>query len=450
MFEKVLIANRGEIALRVARACRELGIKTVGVYSTADQDSAVLRHVDEQVRIGPPPSRQSYMNAAAVVEAALRTGAQAVHPGYGFLSEDPDFAEICAANDLTFIGPRPEVMESLGNKASARALMQDAGLPLLPGSVEGVQSATEARELADSIGYPVILKAAAGGGGRGMAVIHDPDEVAPTYLEIRATAQALFGDPTVYLERYLERTRHVEVQVLCDGHGNGVHLGTRDCSAQRRNQKLIEEAPAPNLRPEVLEAVAADAVRGALAVDFSGVGTFEFLVDPDQNHYFMEINSRIQVEHPVTEMVSGIDLIHEQLHVASGGELRLAQDDIVLRGVSLECRVNAEDPARGFVPTPGTLERFTPPGGPFTRVDTHGFAGYRVSPHYDSLLAKVIVWAPGRDEAIARMDRALAEFDLSGPGVKTTLPALRQILADPEFRAAEHSTALVGRLLPTP
>ncbi len=447
MFEKVLIANRGEIALRVARACRELGIPTVAVYSTADSGSAVLRHVDESVQIGPAPSRHSYQNAAAIIEAALQTGADAIHPGYGFLSEDPDFAEICAENGLVFIGPRPEVMAALGDKSIARALMRRAGLPLLPGSVETLATAAEAKAVADGIGYPVIIKGAGGGGGRGMTVVRSPEEFARAYAETRAAAQAIFGDDRVYVERYLERARHVEVQILCDAQGNGIHFGTRDCSVQRRHQKLVEEAPAPELSAATLDAMAEAAVRGALEVGFTGVGTFEFLVDQDERFYFMEINSRIQVEHPVTEMVTGVDLIHEQLHVAAGMPLRLRQEDVVLRGVSIECRVNAEDPDRQFAPTPGILERFVPPGGPFTRVDTHGFPGYRVGPHYDSLLAKVVVWAPERDVALSRMERALREFEVSGPGVKTTIPFLLRVLGDTRFRKAQHSTALVDRLL---
>jgi acetyl-CoA carboxylase, biotin carboxylase subunit len=445
-FKKVLVANRGEIALRVIRACRELGLSTVAVYSTADGDSAAVREADESVCIGPAPALRSYQNAAAITEAALQAGADAVHPGYGFLSEDPDFAEICVDNDLIFIGPVPEVMRALGDKSTARSLMQEADLPLLPGSVETIDAAAPAKDYADSIGYPVIIKAAAGGGGRGMTVVTSPETFLDDYARTRATGQAVFGDDRVYVERYLERARHVEVQIICDSRGNGIHLGTRDCSVQRRHQKLIEEAPAPRLAPATLEEMGRAAVRGALAVGFTGVGTFEFVVDASGRYYFMEVNSRIQVEHPVTEMITGIDLIHEQLHVADGEPLRIGQQEVAPRGVSLECRVNAEDPDRDFLPTPGVLERFTPPGGPFTRVDTHGFPGYRVSPHYDSLLAKVIVWAPDRDGAIRRMERALHEFDIAGPGLKTTIPFITRVLADPEFRTAEHCTDLVGRL----
>jgi acetyl-CoA carboxylase biotin carboxylase subunit len=446
MFEKVLIANRGEIAVRVARACRELGVRTVAVYSTADRDSAVLRLADESVCIGPPPSRHSYLNAAAVVEAALQTGADAVHPGYGFLSEDADFAEICTDNGLTFIGPPPEVLSQLGDKATARVLMQRAGLPLLPGSAQVISDATDAVATADRIGFPVILKAAAGGGGRGMTVVWDPADVVRAYRDTRRVAQNVFGDDRVYVERYLERARHVEVQFLCDAHGQGIHLGTRDCSVQRRRQKLVEEAPAPALALDTALAMCEAAAQAATGAGFTGAGTAEFLVDEDERYYFMEVNSRIQVEHPVTEMVTGVDLVHEQLRIAAGMPLRWQQADVALRGVSMECRVNAEDPQRQFAPTPAVVGRFLPPGGPFTRVDTHGFPGWRVGPDYDSLLAKVVVWGHDRDEAMHRMDRALGEFDVDGPGLATTIPFLRRVLADSEFRGATHFTGLVDRL----
>ncbi|MFF5174588.1 acetyl/propionyl/methylcrotonyl-CoA carboxylase subunit alpha [Micromonospora sp. NPDC000089] len=447
MFEKVLIANRGEIALRVLRACRELGVRTVVVYSTADADSAAVRLADETVRIGPPAPRRSYLNAAAIVEAARQTGAQAVHPGYGFLSEDADFAEICAANGLTFIGPPPQVMAALADKSTARALMRRAGLPLPAGSVRTLPTLAEAARVADEVGYPVIVKAAAGGGGRGMRVVRGPAELPRAYARTRADAQAVFGDDRVYVERYLTDARHVEVQVLCDGHGHGVHLGTRECSVQRRHQKLVEEAPAPALSPATLDTIAATALRGVLEVGFVGAGTVEFLVDEAERFHFLEINSRIQVEHPVTEMITGIDLVHEQLHVAAGVPLRLRQSDVRLHGVAVECRVNAEDPDRDFAPTPGRLERFTPPGGPFTRVDTHGYAGYLVGPHYDSLLAKVAVWAPDRELALDRLERAVGEFDIAGPGVRTTIPFVRRVLDDAAFRKGRYSTAIVDRLL---
>ncbi|MFC7550926.1 acetyl/propionyl/methylcrotonyl-CoA carboxylase subunit alpha [Plantactinospora sp. GCM10030261] len=446
MFEKLLIANRGEIAVRIARACRELGIRTVAVYSTADADDAVVRLADEAVRIGPPAARHSYLNAAAIVEAARQTGAEAVHPGYGFLAEDADFAEICADNGLVFVGPAPEVVRSFGDKARARALMASAGLPVPAGSAEALTSVAHARAAAAEVGYPVIVKCTAGGGGRGMAIARSAAELAGAYTRTRAAAHGLFGDDRVYLERYLTQARHVEVQVLCDGYGHGVHLGTRDCSVQRRHQKLVEEGPAPALSAGTLAALGAAALRGALAAGYTGVGTFEFLVDESERFHFIEANCRIQVEHPVTEMISGIDLVHEQLHLASAGALRFTQAEVRLHGVAIECRVNVEDPERDFAPAPGRLDRFVPPGGPFTRVDTHGYPGYRVGPYYDSLLAKVVTWAPERDLALDRMDRALGEFDVAGPGVRTTIPFLRRILDDAAFRKGRYSTTLVDRL----
>lgn len=446
MFSTVLVANRGEIALRIARACRELGIRTVAVYSTADRDSAVVRFADEAVHIGPAPARAGYLNMPAIVEAARRTGAQAVHPGYGFLSEDPDFAEVCEANGLTFIGPSPEVMQRLGDKAACRALMASAGLPVLPGSTGALVSAADAGETARRTGYPVILKAVAGGGGRGMAVVRDPADLGAAYRETRAHAFAVFGDDRLYLERFVEDARHVEVQVLCDRHGAAVHLGERDCSVQRRHQKLVEEAPAPNLPERLRRAMCESAVRGALAAGYTGAGTFEFVLAPDGEFHLMEVNCRLQVEHPVSEMVTGIDIVREQILIAAGLPLSLRQRDVVTRGVAVECRINAEDPARDFAPTPGTLTEFTPPGGPFVRIDTHAFTGWRIGPDYDSLLAKAVVWAPDRDQACARMDRVLAEFRITGDGVRTTAGFLRTVLDRPEFRTATHTTGLVAAM----
>jgi acetyl-CoA carboxylase biotin carboxylase subunit len=342
MFRKVLIANRGEIALRVLRACRELGIRTVAVYSTEDRESAVVRHADEAIQIGPAPAKRSYLNIPAIVEAALRTGAEAIHPGYGFLSEDADFAEICRDNGLVFVGPPSEVIARLGDKTAARTLMAEAGLPMLPGSMEPLRSVRDAQRVADDIGYPVIIKAAAGGGGRGMRVVHKSTTFAQAYQETRGTAQTLFGDSRVYVERYLPTARHVEVQVLADGAGNAIHLGERDCSVQRRHQKLIEESPAPRL-PEVLaDRMRTAAVRGALVSGYVGAGTFEFLLGPSGEFSFMEVNCRIQVEHPVTELVSGIDLVQEQLAIAAGHRLSISQQDVILRGVALECRINLD------------------------------------------------------------------------------------------------------------
>jgi acetyl-CoA carboxylase, biotin carboxylase subunit len=450
VISSVLIANRGEIAVRVARACRALGLRVIAVCSTADRDSAITRLADRTIQIGPAPARRSYLNAAAVVQAALLAGADAVHPGYGFLSEDADFAQACTESGLVFVGPPAEVIRTLGTKSTARAAMAAAGLPLLPGAVEPVPTAAEAALIAGEIGYPLIIKAVAGGGGRGMRVVLDPEELVPAFRETTADARLLFGDDRVYLERYLGGARHLEVQVLCDGHGNAVHLGVRDCSVQRRHQKLVEETPAPNLPAELTERMAEAAVRGLLAAGYVGAGTVEFLVSPDREFYFMEVNCRIQVEHPVTEMVTGVDLVAEQLRVADGARLGFGQADIRPRGAAIECRVNAEDPAHGFIPTPGTLAEFSPPGGPFVRVDTHAHAGYLIPAHYDSLLAKLIVWGADRTEALRRMDAALAEFTVAGPGVRTTIGHLRSVLAYPVFAQGRHDTRLLDEMANSP
>ncbi|GAB3921791.1 acetyl-CoA carboxylase biotin carboxylase subunit [Kribbella albertanoniae] len=445
MFTKILIANRGEIAVRVARACRELGVATVAVYSDADENSMVVRLADEAVRVGPAPAAASYLNVPNIIGAAVKTGADAIHPGYGFLSEDPYFAEICADHGITFIGPPPKVMESVGDKALARQAMTDAGLPLLPGTVDPVHTFDEAREIAEKIGYPVIIKASAGGGGRGITVVHRPEELRRSYQQTRATAQAVFRNRDVYLERYLERARHVEVQVLCDDHGNAVHLGERDCSVQRRHQKLVEEAPSPGVTPLLRERLGEAALAGARAVGYRGAGTMEFLLEDSGDFWFMEMNARIQVEHPVTELVTGIDIVAEQIRVAAGLPLSFGQDDVRITGHAVECRINAEDPARDFAPTPGLLEVFDPPGGPWTRIDTACRQGDRIPPYYDSMIAKLIVWAPTRELALARADRALDEFGVAGPGVRTTIDFQRNVLAHPEFRSGDAHTDFLTR-----
>ncbi|WP_326836041.1 acetyl-CoA carboxylase biotin carboxylase subunit [Amycolatopsis rhabdoformis] len=445
MIRSLLIANRGEIAVRVIRTCTELGIRSVVVHSSADRDSAAVRLADEAVQIGPPAAKDSYLNIPAVIEAARTRGVEAIHPGYGFLSENADFAEVCEADGLIFVGPPAKVMARLGDKSSARSLMAGVGLPLLPGSRDPLEPA-EAAALANEIGFPVIVKAVAGGGGRGMAVVWWAAEFTRAWARTRATAQAVFGDGRLYVERYLPSARHVEIQVLADQHGNVVHLGARDCSLQRRHQKLVEESPAPLLPAALLEEMGAAAVRGAEASGYVGAGTFEFLVDAEQRFSFMEVNCRLQVEHPVTEAVTGLDLVREQLRIASGEPLGYTQADVRTTGVALECRVNAEDPDRDFAPAPGVLDECRLPAGPFTRVDTHAFPGYRVPAVYDSLLAKVIVWAPDRDAAIARMRRALGEVDVRGAGVATTAPFLRDVLDHPRFRAAEHDTTFVESL----
>jgi acetyl-CoA carboxylase biotin carboxylase subunit len=449
-FDKILIANRGEIALRVARTCREMGIKTVAVHSTADRNARFVAYADEAVHIGPAPARRSYLYVPAVIEAALRTGAQAIHPGYGFLSEDADFARVCAENGITFIGPRPEVMECVGDKARVRSLMAAAGLPVLPGSDGAVPSLAEAELLAAEIGYPVIVKAAAGGGGRGIEVAPDRAALREVYRRTTAFARQVFGNGDVYIERFVPVARHVEVQLLGDESGTVLHLGERDCSLQRRNQKLVEEAPSPFLPEHLRRRLGEHAVAGARHVGYTGAGTMEFLVDPAGEPTFMEINARIQVEHPVTEMLTGVDVVREQIRVAAGERLPFGQERVDLTGAAgaaIECRINAEDPDAGFRPTPGRLTVFRPPGGPGVRVDS-GFAqGDAVPPDYDSLIAKLVVWAPTRDEAIARADRALAEFAVDGPGVRTTIPLLRRLLAQPRFRSGEHTTRFVDEFM---
>lgn len=413
--------------------------------STADVGSAVTQLADETVVVGPPPTASSYNHIPSIIGAALKTGADAIHPGYGFLSEDPFFAEICQDNGITFIGPRPDVMENVGNKATARDLMTKAGMPLLPGTIEAVGTADEAQDIADDIGYPVIIKAAAGGGGRGMAVVERREDLRSTYQTTRATAQAIFKDSAVYIERYLTTSRHTEVQILCDEFGNGVHLGERDCSVQRRHQKLIEEAPSVAVSPELRQEMGDAAVRGALAVGYTGAGTIEFLLDPEGNYTFMEMNARIQVEHPVSEVITSIDLIQNQILVASGKPLPFSQEDVRFDGHAIECRINAEDPERNFAPAPGLLEVWRPPGGPWTRVDSHCYQGYTVGAYYDSLLAKLIVWGPDRTQALDRMDRALSEFEVGGAGVKTTIDFHRQVLANPVFRAGDFNTDFIER-----
>jgi acetyl-CoA carboxylase, biotin carboxylase subunit len=449
VFDKVLIANRGEIALRVIRACRDLGIGSVAVYSTPDADAEFVRAADESVHIGPGPAAKSYLHVPNVIGAALRTGAQAIHPGYGFLSEDPYFAEICADNDIVFLGPPPEVMESVGDKSVARKLMTDAGLPLLPGTTESVDTVEQAAAIAAEIGYPVIIKAAAGGGGRGITVVHKPGDLRTAYQTTRANAQAVFKNSAVYIEKYLARARHIEVQVVCDAFGGAVHLGERDCSVQRRHQKLIEESPSPSVSPLMRQQVGEYALAGARAVGYRGAGTMEFLLDGDGRFWFMEMNARIQVEHPVTELVTSVDLIAEQLRIGYGEPLSVKQEDIEVRGHAIECRINAEDPDRGFAPTPGRLERFRTPGGPWVRVDTHCVPGTMVSPYYDSMIAKLIVWGPDRDTCIERTLRALGEFEVAGGGMTTTIPFHQRIISHPAFRGGDVATDFLEKYSPS-
>ena len=447
MFSKILVANRGEIAVRVIRACRELGIRTVAVYSTADAEALAVQLADEAVCIGPAPARNSYLHIPNVIGAALKTGADAIHPGYGFLSEDPYFSEICADNGIVFIGPPPQVMEAVGDKAQARALMAEAGLPLLPGTATPVNSLEEGYAAAEQIGYPVILKAVAGGGGRGIGVVPEFADMRHAYTTTRASARATLGDSSIYLERYLPSARHIEVQVVCDQYGNAVHLGERDCSVQRRHQKLIEEAPSPAVDAGLREELGEVALRGAKALGYRGAGTVEFLLDDDGRFWFMEMNARIQVEHPVTEMVTGVDLIREQIQVAAGQPLSVEQGSVRLTGHAIECRINAEDVARGFAPTPGRLDVFQAPSGPGTRVDTHCVPGTAIPPSYDSMIAKLITWGRDRPDALDRMRRALAELRVAGRGISTTVPFHQSVIDHPAFRAGDVRTDFLARYL---
>jgi acetyl-CoA carboxylase biotin carboxylase subunit len=442
LFQKVLIANRGEIALRVIRACRELGIATVVVHSEADRDSLHVRFADEDICIGPPPPQASYLNIPRIIAAAEITGADAIHPGYGFLAENADFAEICERSDITFIGPTAEQIRRMGDKVAARRTMIEAGVPVVPGTEEALTDARFGRKAAEGIGFPVMIKAAAGGGGKGMRIARSAGEFEGLFATANAEAEAAFGNGAIYVERLLQGARHVEIQVLGDRHGRTVHLGERDCSIQRRHQKLIEESPSPALTPELRHQMGDAAVRGVAAIGYVGAGTVEFLLEPDGNYYFLEMNTRIQVEHPVTEEVTGYDLLQEQLRVAAGERLSIP-DDVELRGHAIECRINAEDPEHNFRPTPGTITTFHPPGGLGIRVDTHVYTGYTVPPYYDSLIAKLIVRARTRDEAIERARVALEMFVIEG--VKTTIPFLEQVLDHPDFRAGDVDTQFLER-----
>ena len=444
MFRKVLIANRGEIALRVIRACQELGIRTVAVYSEADRESLHVRFADEDVCIGPPQARDSYLNIPRIIAAAEVTGADAIHPGYGFLAENAEFAEICDRSDITFIGPTAEQIRLMGDKARARETMIAAGVPVVPGSDGAIADPDEALKVAREIGFPVLVKAAAGGGGKGMRVAPDADNFKKHFQAAQTEAQAAFNDGSVYLEKYLARPRHIEIQVLGDKHGRVVHLGERECSIQRRHQKLIEESPSVAVTPKLREKMGAAAVKGAADIGYSSAGTVEFLLDDDGSFYFMEMNTRIQVEHPVTEMVTGVDLIKEQVRVAAGEKHSLPdKGGVELRGHAIECRINAEDPSRNFAPSPGQISIWHAPGGPGVRVDSHAYDGYRVPPFYDSLLGKLIVHAATRDEAITRMRLALESFIVEG--VATTIPFLLELLDDPQVKAGDiHTKFLEG------
>jgi acetyl-CoA carboxylase, biotin carboxylase subunit len=442
MFRKVLIANRGEIALRVIRACREMGIRTVAVYSEADRESLHVRFADEDVCIGPAAARDSYLNIPRIIAAAEITGADAIHPGYGFLAENAEFAEICERSDIVFIGPSAEHIRLMGNKAVARRTMMGVGVPTVPGSEGAIEDGEAALAIAAEIGFPVLIKAAAGGGGKGMRVAHDAETFSAQLQMAQNEARAAFSDQSVYLEKYLARPRHIEIQLMGDHHGNVVHFNERECSLQRRHQKLLEEAPSVALTPELRAAMGEAAIRGAKAIGYFSAGTVEFLLDEDGSFYFMEMNTRIQVEHPVTELVTGVDLVKEQISVAAGERLSVDTPP-PLRGHCIECRINAEDPSRNFAPSPGQISIFHPPGGPGVRVDTHAYAGYLVPPFYDSLIGKLIVHGNTRAEALVRTRIALESFIIEG--IHTTIPFLLELLHDEDVIAGRMDTKLVER-----
>jgi acetyl-CoA carboxylase biotin carboxylase subunit len=444
-FSKILIANRGEIALRILRTCEEMGISTVAVHSTIDRHALHVQLADEAVCIGESPSSKSYLNIPNIIAAALTRNATAIHPGYGFLAENARFAEICADHQISFIGPTPEAIRAMGDKSTAKETMQRAGVPTVPGSEGLLMSDREAEAIAQKIGYPVMIKATAGGGGRGMRLVHDESELTKLFLAAQGEAEAAFGNPGVYMEKFVVRPRHIEFQILADSYGNVIHLGERDCSIQRRHQKLLEEAPSPVLSSELREKMGTAAVMAAKSINYVGAGTIEFLLDQSGTFYFMEMNTRIQVEHPVTEMITGLDLIAEQIRIAQGEKLQLTQDQVVLKGHAIECRINAEDPDHSFRPQPGRISGYLPPGGPGVRMDSHVYTDYEIPPYYDSLIGKLIVWGPNRDAAIKRMKRALRECAITG--VPTTIGFHQRILETPAFLEGEVYTNFVEQMM---
>jgi acetyl-CoA carboxylase biotin carboxylase subunit len=447
-FAKILIANRGEIALRIIHSCEELGIPTVAVHSTIDRHALHVQLATESVCIGPPPSNKSYLNIPNIIAAALTRNATAIHPGYGFLAENARFAEICADHQLTFIGPSPAAIMAMGDKSTAKKTMQKSGVPCVPGSPGLIDSETTALRIAAEIGYPVIIKATAGGGGRGMRLVREEKDFVRLFQAAQGEAGAAFGNPGVYLEKFIEKPRHIEFQILADSYGNVVHLGERDCSIQRRHQKLLEEAPSPFLTPQLRKKMGDAAVKAAKSINYVGAGTVEFLVDSSGGFYFMEMNTRIQVEHPVTEMITGYDLIAEQIRIAQGEKLRFRQSEIEFRGHAIECRINAEDPKQNFRPHPGKISAYLPPGGPGVRIDSHVYTDYEIPPYYDSLIGKLIVWAGDRPTAIKRMRRALRECAITG--VPTTLEFHQQILQTPAFLAGDVYTNFIEEHLTPP
>ncbi|PKM78605.1 MAG: acetyl-CoA carboxylase biotin carboxylase subunit [Firmicutes bacterium HGW-Firmicutes-15] len=443
MFSKILIANRGEIALRIIRACQELNIATVAVYSQADRDNLHVKMADETVCIGGAPASQSYLNIPNIIAAAINKGAQAIHPGYGFLAENAYFAELCEVNNIKFIGPKSQVIDLMGDKVKAKELVKTVDVPVVPGSDGAAGSYEEAIELAEAIGYPVIIKASAGGGGRGMRLAHSKAALKDALTMAKMEAGAAFGNDEVYIEKYIEEPRHIEIQILGDEHGNIIHLGERDCSLQRRHQKLLEESPSTLVDEELRAKMGAVAVKAARAANYSSAGTVEFLVDKNKNFYFIEMNTRVQVEHPVTEMVTGVDIIKEQLRIAAGEKLSYKQEDIHMNGWAIECRINAEDPDNDFRPSPGVVEQYVVPGGPGVRVDSSVYTGYSIPPYYDSMVAKVIVWGRDREEAIARMKRALNEFTIKN--IATTIPFHLKVLDNAFFQKGEVYTNFIQR-----
>jgi acetyl-CoA carboxylase, biotin carboxylase subunit len=445
LFKKVLIANRGEIAVRVMRACREMGIRSVAVYSEVDRKALHVRYADEALAIGPAPAIDSYLCIDRLIDAARRSDAEAIHPGYGFLAENPDFARACRDAGIAFIGPTPEAIELMGSKTAARRLVMKAGLPVIPGTDATLESFKEVVRVAREIGFPVMLKASAGGGGKGLRMVAIEAELESAYRNARSEAQNAFGDPSVYLEKQIERPRHVEIQLLGDTHGNMIYLGERECSLQRRHQKVLEECPSPTLDAELRRRMGETAVRIGKLASYTNAGTAEFLIDQNRNFYFLEMNARLQVEHPVTEMVVGIDLVKEQIHIAAGDRLEWRQEDVQLRGAAIEARICAEDPARGFFPSPGLITRLAIPSGPGVRNDSGVYEGWRVPLEYDPLLAKLVVWGTDRKQAVARMRRALSEYEVAGP--RSNLQFFRQLLAHPEFVEGQLDTGFIDRML---